>query len=331
MTAGAICALPSKISLLPSVAPLSNPLALLPIALAASGGHIDGHSAASSVAAGFTLLQRSAALVRALAGRRSAILLPPSAAVLTALAASDGRGAVLLPALANGDNLAAMLDDGDVGAVFTTSALEGQLPPSDCAVVLLDGAPRSAIVLARGTRTTIDLGSHFGLDLEGEEDEGRDEECIIRYATSGSAAAHRKTFTHRDLFTLARFAVDATALRTSDHALAVMPPDDVEAFALSFAGPLLAGARVSTMDRFDAVEAARRIRDDGVTHLVGESTMFAAIADSLEQRARATAPMGLRACTCVGSAPTEALQDRWRRLTGEELRVARGIQEAPRT
>lgn len=308
---------------------MSNPLALLPIALAAAKGRIDGHPAAGSVAAGFTLLQRSAPLVRALAGRRSAILLPPSAAVLTALAASDGRGAVLLPARANGDALTTMLEDGEVGAVFTTSALEVQLPPSDRALVLLDGAPRSATVIVRGTETTIDLGSHFGLDLEGEEDEGRDEECLIRYATAASAAAQSKTFTHRDLFTLARFAVDATSLRTSDHALAVMPPDDVEAFALSFAGPLLAGARVSTMGRFDAVEAARRTREDGVTHLVAGATMFAAIADALEPRSPAAAPTALCACTCVGAAPTAALQDRWRQLTGVELRVARGIQDGP--
>ncbi|MBI5600689.1 MAG: AMP-binding protein [Gemmatimonadetes bacterium] len=309
---------------------MSNPLALLPIALAAAKGRIDGHPAAGSVAAGFTLLQRSAALVRALAGRRSAILLPPSAAVLTALAASDGRGAVLLPALAHGDAQAVMLDDGDVGAVFTTSALAPQIPPDDRAVVLLDDAPRSATVRARGTETAIDLGSHFGLDLEGEEDEGRDEECIVRYTPAGAAAALRTTFTHRDLFTLARFAVDATSLRTGDHALAVMPLHDVEAFALAFAGPLLAGARVSTMGHFDAAEAARFIREDGVTHLVADAAMYAAIADALAPHAAATASTGLRACTCVGPAPTAALQDRWRQLTGEPLRVARGIEEAKR-
>lgn len=308
---------------------MSNPLALLPIALAAAKGRINGYPAAGSVAAGFTLLQRSAPLVRALAGRRSAILLPPSAAVLAALAASDGRGAVLLPASADGDALTAMLDNENVGAVFTTSALAPQLPSGDRTVVLLDDAPRSATVRARGTETTIDLGSHFGLDLEGEEDEGRDEECIVRYTPAGPAAALRTTFTHRDLLTLARFAVDATSLRSSDHALAVMPLHDVEAFALSFAGPLLAGARISTMGRFDAAEAARRIREDGVTHLVAEATMFAAIANVLEPSAPATAPMGLRACTCVGLAPTAALQEQWRELSGQELRVAHGIEDSP--
>jgi hypothetical protein len=80
---------------------LTDPLALLPLALAAGGGRIgqagadatDDSEAQQLVAAGLTLLQRSAPLVRALSGRRSAILLPTSPAYLTALAASEGRGA----------------------------------------------------------------------------------------------------------------------------------------------------------------------------------------------------------------------------------------------
>ena len=63
---------------------------LLTLRAAAGGGTIDGHEAAALVAAGFTLLQRSAPLVRALAGKRSAILLPTSPQFLVALAASTG-------------------------------------------------------------------------------------------------------------------------------------------------------------------------------------------------------------------------------------------------
>ena len=79
---------------------MSDPLALLPLALAAGGGRIgaaagDILDAQQLVAAGLTLLQRSAPLVRALSGKRSAILLPTSPQFLTALAASEGRGAVL--------------------------------------------------------------------------------------------------------------------------------------------------------------------------------------------------------------------------------------------
>jgi acyl-CoA synthetase (AMP-forming)/AMP-acid ligase II len=236
---------------------------------------------------------------------------------------------VLLPASADRDTLAAILDDADVGAVFTTSALAAHLPAGDRAVVLLDDAPRAATVIVHGTESTIDLGSHFGLDLEGEEDEGRDEECVISYVITPPAAPHRKVYTHRNLFALARFAVDATSLLKSDHALAVMPPDNVVAFALSFAGPLLAGARVSTLASFDADEAVRLIDDDGITHLSAGAAMYAAMADAVERRGHAAPPNALRVCVCLGAAPSTALHDRWRLLTGTGLRVAHGIEEAP--
>src|SRR5258708_33504223 len=132
---------------------LSNPLALLPLAIAAGGGRLG--TAGTSVdfetqqlvAAGLTLLQRSAPLVRALNGRRSALLLPTSPAFVTALAASDGRGAVLINPLAAAMEIDFQCRDGGVGAIFTTSAFLprlGTLLP----IVLLDDAPRSAQVIA---------------------------------------------------------------------------------------------------------------------------------------------------------------------------------------
>ena len=95
---------------------MSNPLALLPLAVAAGGGRVNEFEAQQLVAAGLTLLQRSAPLVRALSGRRSAILLPTSPAFFTALAASEGRGAVLVNPLAASDEVAAQCEDAGVGA-----------------------------------------------------------------------------------------------------------------------------------------------------------------------------------------------------------------------
>ena len=80
---------------------MSNPFSLLPLNLAAHGGSVDDVPVQQLVAAGLTLLQRSAPLVRALHGRRAAILLPTSPAFLVALGASEGRGAVLVNPLAS--------------------------------------------------------------------------------------------------------------------------------------------------------------------------------------------------------------------------------------
>jgi long-subunit acyl-CoA synthetase (AMP-forming) len=308
---------------------LSNPLSLLPIALAAGGGQIDGLPAPRAVAAGFTLLQRSAPLVRAMAGRRSAILLPPSAAVLTALAASDGRGAALLPAFADRDTIAAMLREADAGAVFTTRALAAHLPRHPLAVVLLDDAPRTATVCVGGSEQRVDLGSHFGLDLEGEEDEGRDEECLISFATAAAERPRGVVFTHRNLLALGRSAVDATSLVKGDHVLAILPPVNLAGFALTMAGPLLAGARVTTMPRFDASSVLEQLEHHGLTHLVGDPATFAAIAEGIERRGAALNAAGLRVCACYGHHAAAGLHERWLRATGVELRDASGLPEAP--
>lgn len=166
---------------------MADPLALVSLALAAAGGRVDGHEVGALVAAGHALLQRSATLVRALSGRRSALYMPPGYAWLTALAASDGRGALILPpspdpALKPGW-LADQITAERVGALFTlgwfrTASEVMALPPS-LPLVLLDDAPGRATVQVDGQARLIDLGSHFGLELAGERAiDGLDEECL---------------------------------------------------------------------------------------------------------------------------------------------------------
>jgi hypothetical protein len=128
---------------------MTEPFAILPLAIAAAGGALDGTPVARWVAAGVTLLQRSAPLVRALAGRRAALLLPTGPAFFTGLAASEGRGAVLVNPLAAPLEVAHQLRDADVGAVFTIAHLASKLPPGTVHV-LLDDAPGEALVVADG-------------------------------------------------------------------------------------------------------------------------------------------------------------------------------------
>ena len=183
---------------------MADPLSLLPLALAASGGRVDGLETRQLVAAGLTLLQRSAPLVRALSGRRSGILLPIGPALLTALAASDGRGAVLIDPGSSPSDVAEQLSLANVGAVFTTVDLT-RLLPAGVPLVLLDQAPRSAQLRIDGQQRDIDLGSHFGLDLEGARDaEGLEEECVLFFEAGSSVPVVR---THRELIADARVAI----------------------------------------------------------------------------------------------------------------------------
>lgn len=307
---------------------MSNPLSLLPFAIAAGNGRIDGTPAASLVAAGFALLQRSAPLVRALAGRRSAVLLPASGAYLSALAASDGRGAVLLDPLATSAEMARQLDEADVGAIFTLRALASRPPAAGRPLVLLDEAPRCATVLAGGSGIVIDLGSHFGLDLAGEVDAGRDEECAVAYTSARAPTPLGAVLTHRNLLANARGAVDALSLHDRDHVFAALPFATLLGFTVTLTAPLLAGARVTTMDPFNPSSALDLIEQGGITIVAGTPETYAVLVRELERRGTPLAAPALRVCLCAGTPLSVALQDRWFALTATELRQGYGVTEA---
>ena len=234
---------------------MSDPLALLPLAIAAGGGRLGPFAISQLVAAGLTLLQRSAPLVRALAGKRSAILMPDVPAFFVALAASDGRGAVLLDRHASPQALARQLADADVGAVFTLASLVPLLPDA-VPVALLDDAPRTAHVRVSGRDMVVDLGSHHGLSLEGEmATEGRDEECVLVYRSSGVRHVH----THRALIAASRAAVGALRLTPVDHVLSLLSCRDPEALAACIAAPLMAGGRLSFAPEIGAGDAMANV------------------------------------------------------------------------
>ena len=306
---------------------MSDPLSLLPLALAAGGGRVNEHEAQQLVAAGLTLLQRSAPLVRALAGRRSAILLPTSSAFLTALAASEGRGAVLVNPLAAPPEIAFQCADAGVGTVFTTSAFAPRLP-ADLPVVLLDDAPRTARVVVAGTSRDVDLGSHHGLTVEGERDApGRDEEAVIVYTSAMRGTPLGAVLTHANLLANARSTVSAVANSANDHVLALLPFSHLFGLTVTASAPLLAGARVTTMDRFHPGRAAELLVD-GVTEVVGVPSVFHALLQMIERRGLDVRSDALRVCICGGAPLPRELQDRWADGTGVELRQGYGRTEA---
>lgn len=301
---------------------------LLPLRAAAGGGTVDGLEASRLVAAGFTLLQRSAPLVRALAGKRAAILLPSSPQFLTALAASDGRGVVLVNPLAAPAEIAHQLSDAQVGAVFTISAMQGRLP-SHVPRVLLDDAPTSALFTSPGgDEQRVDLGTHFGLDLEGDADApGRDEECAIVYTSAMAGTPLGAVLTHRNLLANAMQTVEAAANTADDHVLAVLPFSHLFGLTVSLMAPLMAGARVTTMARFNPIAAVDLIAREGVTEVVGVPAVFAAMLQAIARREEFAAP-SLRLCICGGAPLPVALQEQWESATGVPLRQGYGLTEA---
>jgi long-chain acyl-CoA synthetase len=311
---------------------VSDPLALLPLALAAGRGRIgaagaDALDAQQFVAAGLTLLQRSAPLVRALSGKRSAILLPTSPQYLTALAASDGRGAVLVNPLASPVEIEYQCRDSNVGAVFTSESLAARVP-AGMPVVLLDAAPRTARVVTAARTQDVDLGSHHGLSIEGERDvRGRDEEAVIVYTSAMRGVPLGAVLTHANLLANARSTMEAVAQTADDDVLALLPFSHLFALTVTCGAPLLNGARVRTMDRFHPVRAAELL-GDGVTEVVGVPAVFHSLLGAIERRGVDLRGSALRVCICGGAVLPRELQDRWADLTGVELRQGYGLTEA---
>ena len=272
------------------------------------------------MAAGFTLLQRCAPLVRALAGRRAGILLPTSPGFLTALAASDGRGAVLIDPLAAPDDIAHQVRDAGIGAVFTSGALQGKLP-AEVPRVLLDESPSAAVLTnPGGDDQRIDLGSHFGLSLEGDPDApGRDEECAIVYTSPTAGTPLRAILTHRSLMADARATVEAAAITAEEHVLAVLPYSQRFGLTTSLTAPLFAGARITTMARFNAAAAVELVDREGITLIVGVPAIFSAMLTALERRGGFRRHR-LRLGICGGAPLDAGLQQRWESATGVALR-----------
>lgn len=312
---------------------MTNPLALLPLAIAGGGGRIgtagssDIFEAQQLVAAGLTLLQRSAPLVRALSGKRSALLLPTSPQFIVALAASEGRGAVLINPLAAPTEIAFQCADANVGAVFTVAALASRIPDG-MPVVLLDDAPRTARVVTPGRTQDIDLGTHHGLSLEGERDAvGRDEEAVIVYTSAMRGVPLGAILTHRNLLANAASCMEALGNTAQDHVLAFLPYAHLFGLTVTGSAALMSGARVTTMDRFNPAKAALLL-GSGVTQVVGVPAVYRAMLSVIERRGMSLREGALRLCVCGGAELPIELQDRWAEVTGVELRQGYGLTEA---
>jgi acyl-CoA synthetase (AMP-forming)/AMP-acid ligase II len=222
---------------------MSNPLSLISFAAAARGGSIEGTDSRLLVAAGVTVLQRCAPLVRELAGGRGALLMPDSAAYLAALAACEGRGAVLVDPAAPPEEIARALEESGARVVFTVERFAGKLEGA-VPRVLLDELPGHVAFIHGTERRRVDVGSHFGLEIAGEEEsEGSDEEAIVARERAGEPF---RSFTHRELLGAARGVVTAHGIEEGDEVRSSLPFHEAHGLVAGLLAPLLAGARVVT-------------------------------------------------------------------------------------
>ncbi|MEO7998501.1 MAG: AMP-binding protein, partial [Gemmatimonadaceae bacterium] len=308
---------------------MSDPLSLLSFAIAAGGGILDNIEAQQWVAAGHTLLTRSAPLVKTLGIDRSAILLPPGGPFLSAISSSDGRGVVLINPLASRPEIVRQLRDAGVTVVFTNVALSALLPEG-FPRVLMDEAPLRARVIIGDRDQCVDLGSHFGLDMAGSIDAvGRDEEAVIVYTSAMAGTPLGAILSHGNILFNARASAEALGDESRDHCLAALPFAHLFGLVVCAGSPLLAGGRVTTMDRFHPGRALEIIERQSVTRFMGVPSMYASLLNTISRRgSNQFRSHRLRLCLVGGAPVSESLQDAWFDATGVELRQGYGLTEA---
>lgn len=298
---------------------MSDPLSYLPLAIAGANGVLDDVEARRLVAAGVALLQRTAPVVRALHGRRSAILLDGGAQLVVALAASEGRSALLLDPSGPADERNQALTSSTVGVAFTVRALEPLLPRS-LPRVLLDEAPARAVWQHGDEARTVDLTMHAGLHLEGEDDAaGADEDVLVAAAGDPATAALGNPLTHRRVLACGRATARSARLAARDHTLTMAPTTRLFGLVVGVVAPLLAGGRVTSAQAMAPGEVVQRLEGEGVSMLVAAPRDFAAILDELRRRGRALDAPLLQHCVAGGFSLDGALPARWYHEVGVHL------------
>jgi len=278
---------------------MSDPLALLPFALAAGGGRLNGIGSASLVAAGVTLLQRAAPLVRALSGRQSCILLPLGPAFLTALAASDGHEALVIDPNATHREIGAQLARHDVGAVFTVDASASAVPPN-MPCVLLDELPARARLRLDGVYRTVDLGTHRGLRLEGSRDvEGRADVCLVSSDLDGRLTG---VHTHRRLLNEMRVVTSRFAIGAADVLTIALPCGEWPCGLIVTGATLRAGGSAHVC----AIPLDAGARE--TTIVVADTAALGAWVDAIAASPLSLAPPALRHVLVVGPQPAPRLR-----------------------
>ncbi len=306
------------------------PLSLIPLAMAAGDGKIDDCDARQLVAAGVTMLQRCAPLVKALTGARGALLLRDPAECLVALAGCEGHGAVLLGPSWNAERVRAALERTGATVVFTVER-HARRVPDGVPLVLLDELPGHVVFSHGATRRTVDVGSHFGLAIEGEESEGSDEEAVVAFAPRSPGGSdpgeclpgHARRYSHRALLNFARAVATGAAISESDVVSSLLPLDEAAGLGGGLVAPCIGGARVATTGGSRWSDPARALEASGCTVLVGDDARFASLARALDRDGGVPARARLRAAVVVGDTISPATAECWKRVGGAPfVRVA---------
>jgi long-chain acyl-CoA synthetase len=125
----------------------------------------------------------------------------------------------------------------------------------------------------------------------------------------------------------ARQTIHVAGFSRQTHVLALLPFSHLFGLTGTLTGPLMAGAAVSTVARFNPIVTAERLAAGDITFVSGVPAIFAGLLSVIDRRGGTLALPDSLLCICGGAPLAEELQYRWFAATGQELRQGYGLTE----
>ncbi|HRO57783.1 MAG TPA: AMP-binding protein, partial [Burkholderiaceae bacterium] len=148
---------------------------------------------------------------------------------------------------------------------------------------------------------------------------------IYTSGTSGSPKA--VMLTHANLQFAAQGARDVRRLGPGDRLYGVMPMAHVVGLSTQVLGSLMSGATLLLVPRFDPMEAARTLAEEGITVFTGVPVMFAKLLDWSRANGVAFAAPQLRLATVSGAPLLPGLKSEVEKVLGMPLHNGYGLTE----
>src|SRR5206468_10171885 len=108
----------------------------------------------------------------------------------------------------------------------------------------------------------------------------------------------------------ARSTIEALGMTSSEHVLASLPFAHLFGLTVTATAPLMLGARVTTMDRFNPLKAVE-LMANGITLVVGVPALYHALLTTITRKGIDLRNTAIRLCICGGAPLPVELQDRW--------------------
>jgi fatty-acyl-CoA synthase len=143
-----------------------------------------------------------------------------------------------------------------------------RLPKLRRVIVVGDDVPAAA---TRGAE--LDVAADPGFDL-GAFPTGPGDVALIQYTSGTTSAPKGAMLTHDSMLRDAFHVGHRLDLRPGDRYLSQRPLFHVAGVTLSLLTSIVAGACYITTPTFDAAEAVRLMKEEGITHISGNDTMF---------------------------------------------------------